>query len=62
MNGTNLQRAIKIIDKKRCPPDESEHISFKSEVELLKRIDHPNVIKIYEFYEYEAHYYIVMDY
>ena len=32
-----------------------------TEVEILKQIDHPNIIKIFEFYEDEAFFYIVSE-
>lgn len=32
------------------------------EVEVLTSIDHPNIVKIYEFFEDESHIYIVMEY
>lgn len=32
------------------------------EVEVLTSIDHPNIVKIYEFFEDDAHIYIVMEY
>jgi calcium-dependent protein kinase len=31
------------------------------EVEILKRLDHPNIIKIYEFYYDEKYFYIVTE-
>ena len=49
--------AIKTIDKSRAP--RLDHI--KREVELLRVVDHPNILKMYEFFEDEKRYYIVTD-
>lgn len=40
-----IERALKTI-KKRGP----EHFSSFEEIEVLKRLDHANILKIYEFY------------
>ena len=32
-----------------------------NEVEILKHIDHPHVVKIYEYFETEFHIFIVME-
>jgi calcium-dependent protein kinase len=40
-----LIRALKVIKK-----DLSKKHSQKEEIEVLKSLDHPNILKIYEFY------------
>ena len=35
---------------------------LKAEIEILRTVDHPNVVKIYETYMDETHFYIVMEY
>lgn len=52
-------RAIKIIYKEDCSEDEKQKI-FR-EVEILKRLDSPNIVKIYEYFEDNKFIYIVMD-
>ena len=47
--------AIKIIDKKKLKTNEA---SFMKEIEILKSLDHPNIIKFYEVYRDQTHYYI----
>ena len=59
---TKAQRAVKIIDKTQLNSTPEEKKAFFDEVELLKTIDHPNIIKIYEFHEDERKYYIVTDF
>jgi serine/threonine protein kinase len=51
-----LERALKTI-KKRGP----EHFSSFEEIDILKRLDHANILKIYEFYEAPDCYYIITD-
>lgn len=58
---TGIVRAIKTIGK--SPKDfGSSMAKFCEEVEILKRIDHPNVIKLYEFYEDATNIHLVTEY
>jgi serine/threonine protein kinase len=34
---------------------------FLAEMELLSKLDHPNIIKVYELYYYNYFYYVVLD-
>jgi calcium-dependent protein kinase len=52
-------RAMKIINKKKIPFNEKE--SFLREIQILKRLDHPNVLKLYEFLEDESSYYLITE-
>ena len=52
-----VQRALKVINKKTR--SSSNPID---ELELLKKLDHPNIIKIYEYYETKEKWYIVTEY
>lgn len=54
---TGTARAIKIFEK----GDEAHNLSTVSHMEILKTLDHPNVETIFEMYEDEKHYYIVME-
>eukprot|EP00331_Platyophrya_macrostoma_P033866 CAMPEP_0176441590 /NCGR_PEP_ID=MMETSP0127-20121128/21290_1 /TAXON_ID=938130 /ORGANISM="Platyophrya macrostoma, Strain WH" /LENGTH=469 /DNA_ID=CAMNT_0017826401 /DNA_START=25 /DNA_END=1434 /DNA_ORIENTATION=+ len=54
---TKDARAIKAIAKNKVQDPES----FKSEVEIMRKLDHPNVIKLYETYEDSRHLYLVME-
>ena len=53
-------RAIKIIDKSEIGQENWKYIV--SEIEILRKIDHPNIVKIYEFFESLTHFYIVMEF
>ena len=52
-------RAVKSLSKNNITPEDLE--KFKREIEVLKTIDHPNIIKLYEIYESEKHIYLVME-
>ena len=41
--------AIKSVKKKKDKEDEDKIVS--NEIDLLKRLSHPNIVKIYEFYD-----------
>ena len=41
--------------------DIEEKRMFFNEMSILKELDHPNILKMYEFFEDEKRYYIVTD-
>jgi calcium-dependent protein kinase len=51
--------AVKIIKKKKI--DNRFKEDFLNELSILKIIDHPNIIKLFETYEDENNYYLVME-
>ena len=56
---TKELRAVKIIDKEQLG---KENWSFiKNEIAILSELDHPNIVKIYEFFENHQFFYIVME-
>jgi len=55
---TGLVRAVKIISKSSSP---LELKKLKHEVDILKRLDHPNIIKVLEFYQDPRFFYIVTE-
>ena len=59
---TNELRAVKILLKEGIPAEEIENKSVLVEVEILKSLDHPNILKVYEYFEDGFKYYIVMEY
>ena len=56
-------RAMKVIKKKKKKGTNqtNEHDVYK-EVNLLIKMDHPNIVKIFEFYNGEKEYYLIMEY
>lgn len=54
---TGNERAIKVIPKEKIKNMER----FKTEVKILQTLDHPNVIKLYEYFEDEKSVYLAME-
>jgi len=59
---TGEVRAVKILLKEGMPVEEIENRSVLEEVEILKKLDHPNILKVYEYFEDSVKYYIVMEF
>ena len=55
---TNLIRAMKIIPKNF----QKDNTEIMREIEILKNLDHPNVMKIYEFLEDDKNYYLIEEF
>ena len=59
--GSKLKYATKRIDKKfAANPRAKKYLD--NEINILKEIDHPNIIKLYEVRETTQYYYLVMDF
>jgi calcium-dependent protein kinase len=41
--------------------NEKESDLMKNEINILKSLDHPNIVKIYEYYEDNKRFYIVTE-
>jgi len=57
---TGLIRAMKAIKKKSVLKDEQEKLF--SEVSILRDLDHPNIVKLYELYQDEGYYYLITEF
>ncbi len=57
MNGTELLRAVKIIDKSRVSNIER----FKLEVEIMMKLDHPTILRLFDYFEDNTKVYLVME-
>lgn len=53
---TGQESAIKIIDKRIC---DSKMLS--NEVQILKRIEHPCIVQLYDLFETKSFLYLVME-
>ena len=51
--------AVKCIKRSSLPPDEQD--ALRDEVSILRELKHPNIICMYDFYEEEEFYYLVME-
>lgn len=58
---TNLERAMKIIHKSYVN-DEFDSDKIEEEILILKYLDHPNIMKIYEFFEDVDNFYLITEY
>ena len=57
---TNATVAMKKIEKVK--ENEIDDLEIKNEIDILKKLDHPNIVKIYEFYNTLTDFYIVTEY
>lgn len=55
---TGQFRAIKIIPKARI----RDYISFQNELDILRTLDHPNIIRVFETFESDLECYLVAEY
>ena len=60
-NKTNAQFALKTIDK-RLLVNEQEKANFLREVEIIYKIHHPNIVKLYGHFEDNIYCYLLMEY
>lgn len=56
---TGTYRAVKIINK--VAMSKSEQIDVRNEIQVLKRLNHPNIVKVFEFFENDLYLYIIME-
>jgi len=54
---TRAKRAVKTIHRLRV----EDMFRFKQEIEIMKMMDHPNVIKLFEFFEDSKSFHLVME-
>jgi len=55
---TNIVRALKKINKRNQITTEREILN---EIDILKKLDHPNIVKIFEVYNTKENYYLVTE-
>jgi len=59
---TSQRVAIKILDNYDNVEDASEEEeAFWAEIEIIKQLDHPCILNVYDFYEDSEHYYVVLE-
>ena len=60
LRSTGEKRAVKTIHKKSIRSEEERQMVF-TEVSILKALDHPNIIRLHEFYQDQKNYYIITE-
>ena len=58
---TGTIRAMKVISKHKMKSGFTDDDIFQ-EINILKKLEHPHIIKIYEFYTYNDHYYLINEF
>ena len=56
---TGAIRAVKVMRKDAL--DGKEKTRFFYEIEILKTLDHPNILKLYEIFQDDKRYYLVTE-
>ena len=63
---TNLKVALKCVNKSRMKnineKDKDKENPTQSEIDIVKQLDHPNIVKIIEYYSTNDNYYVINDY
>ena len=54
---SNQKRAIKAIPKSRV----KDYVTFKTEIDILRDLDHPNIVKLIETFENDRMCYVVLE-
>lgn len=58
---TNLKRAVKIF-RKDLLTSEASKANLEKEINILKSLDHPNIVRIIEYFEDSKRLYVVMEF
>ena len=62
-NITGTVRAMKAIKKTVNDEEEEDNeLEIINEINILMKMDHPNIVKIFEFYNSPTHYYLITEY
>ena len=61
LKSKRVYRAMKIINKSNVVEGVNDS-EVLNEINVLKNLDHPNIMKIYEFYEDKDNYYIISEF
>jgi len=59
---SNQERAMKAIMKREVENTQKVDNEIMNEIQILKKLDHPNIVKIFEFYNSQKYYYLITEY
>lgn len=57
----DIIRALKTIKKSRYK-SQAELKMIKNEISIMKLVDHPSIVKLFEFFEDDENFYIITEY
>lgn len=55
---SKFQKCLMMARRKMSEEDRS---GLQNEIDILKQVDHPNIVKLYDVYEDEKHFFLVME-
>ena len=58
---TNEILCAKVVCKETLSTEEEEKL-FKKEIKIISSLNHPNIVKYYDFLENSTHYYLILEY
>lgn len=61
MKKTGILRAAKIIQISAIDSKENDREKFVNEIAIPTKLDHPNIIKLYEVYEWKSKFILITD-
>ena len=56
---SQVRYAVKVLSKKKM--SDEDKIAMQTEIEILKTVDHPNVVKLVDVFEDDRHWCLVME-
>ena len=56
---TGVRYAVKVMSKKKMSDEDKQ--AMQQEIEILRQVDHPNVVKLVDIFEDERHWCLVME-
>lgn len=56
---TGERFAVKVLSKKKM--NDEDKVAMQNEIEILKQLDHPNIVKLIDVFEDERHWCLVME-
>jgi calcium-dependent protein kinase len=58
---SRVPRAMKIIIKSKAAMNEDDEKALINEINILKSLDHPNILKVYEYFNTKRKFYIISE-
>jgi len=59
LRATGERFAVKVLSKKKMTPEDK--VAMQTEIEILKQVDHPNIVRLIDVFEDERHWCLVME-